>query len=103
MWTEKHYRSYSNTDETTGFFTRAISVEEANAAGIFSFDPGTDGIQVAVIGIDDNSRITGIVPIVLTNEEMDVYREKSDKWKKLKVEITEVGKSKFPNLEPNQD
>ena len=75
MWTEKHYRSYSNTDETTGFFTRAISVEEANAAGIFSFDPGTDGIQVAVIGIDDNSRITGIVPIVLTNPRQIRKRE----------------------------
>lgn len=83
MHSERPQVSTTNTGPITRIYTGPLTVEAAQNEGFVEYDPGLDGMQIALQGYNSDNRIVRIVPIVLYNEEIDEARASLDGFKKI--------------------
>jgi len=68
--------------------------EEALQMG-FKLESGLDGMQPVAIGYDSENNVTGIVPMVLTNQEADNSKIDIKHYREMLSEIAKTGKPQF--------
>lgn len=71
MYKERRQNSTTNTGEIVSTHATLLKVNDATRNGFPDFDPGLDGMQLVLCGMNIKNRLTSIIPVVLTNLEMD--------------------------------
>lgn len=71
MYKEGRQDSVANKGEITSAHATLLKVSNATRNGFLNFDPGLDGMQLVLCGMNEQNRLTSIIPVVLTNSEMD--------------------------------
>lgn len=71
MYKEQSQHSNINKGTITSTHAGLLKVEDAKENGFPNFDPGLDGMQMVLRGMNTQNKLTSIIPIVLSNDEMD--------------------------------
>lgn len=98
MYNEQLHHARSNHGSTVRVEAHILTVEEADKLG-FELKPGLDGLQVVALGYDQDDKLTGMVPIVLTNQEEDASKTDRTSFEEMLKRAAETAKNEF-GLQP---
>lgn len=93
MYSERPQLSTINKGPITHIETNLLSVRQAEEAGFDNYNPGMDGMQIALQGYNIDGKVVKIVPVVLSNEEEDEAKGSNTGFKKICKKAQELYKN----------